>query len=81
MKLTINNTFHNSSVNLIIKGKAVKLSQSQVKRAELELCGMDCECGSMWSNHTEIEDYEGCHFEPIIDNMTGKTIGAELVEN
>ena len=82
MKLTITNTFHNSSVNVIIKENPVTLSESQVKRVEKELCGMDCSCGSMWSsNHTEIEGHENCHFEPLMDNMTGKVIGAELVEN
>jgi hypothetical protein len=36
----------------------------------------------MWSyNHTAVEGYEDSHFEPIIDNMTGKVVGAELVVN
>lgn len=82
MKLTINNTFHNSTVNVIVKSDNVELSQAQVKRVEKELCGMNCTCGSMWSiNHTEIEGNENCHFEPIIDSRTGENIGAELVQN
>ena len=82
MKLTITNTFHNTSVNVIIKSDSVVLSQYQVKRVERELCHTGCTCGSMWSyNHTEIEGYEDCHFEPIVDSYTGKIKGAELVEN
>ena len=82
MKLTITNTFHNSSVNLIVKDMPITLSVTQVKRAEMALCGMDCSCGSMWSsNHTLIEGFEDCHFEPTYDSYTGKINGAELVEN
>ena len=81
MKITITNTFHNSSVNVIVKSNPVILSESQVKRVEKALCGLDCACGSMWGNHTVIAGHENCHFEPIIDRYTGKTSGAELVEN
>ncbi len=84
MKLTINNKYHNSSVNVRVgKCGVIKLSRNQVKRVEQELCGIrNCTCGSMWShNHTEIEGYENAHFEPIVNNRTGETAGAELVEN
>lgn len=82
MKITITNTFHNSSVNMIIKGDSVKLSQYQVKRAERELCGMDCSCGSMWSYaHTIIGGYDNYHLEPLMDRRTGEITGAELVKD
>lgn len=81
MKLTINNEFHGTSVNLIIKADSIKLSQYQIHRAQRELCHDGCTCGSMWSmNNTEIEGYEDCHFEPIIDSA-GNPAGAELVQN
>lgn len=80
MKITINNTFHGTSVNLIIKADSIKLSQYQVHRAQRELCFDGCSCGSMWSNHAEIEGYEDCHFEPIVDS-SGNYEGAELVKN
>lgn len=80
MKITINNTFHGTCVNLIIKGDSVRISQYQVKKAERELCYKGCNCGSMWSNHAEIEGYEDCHFEPIVDS-SGNYEGAALVKN
>lgn len=83
MKITINNTFHGTSVNLIVKnGDPVTITQTQVKRAEKELCGTGCKCGSMWSyNQAKIEDYEDFHFEPLVDSRTGETVGAKLVQN
>jgi hypothetical protein len=81
MKITINNTFHSTSVNMTIKDDSLSLTEYQVKRAQRELCFDGCSCGSMWSyNHTEVEGYEGCHFEPLIDS-SGNANGAELVQN
>jgi hypothetical protein len=79
MKIKINNTFHGTSVNLII-ADSMKLSQYQVDRAQRELCFDGCSCGSMWSQHADIEGFEDCHFEPII-NSAGNPAGAELVKN
>lgn len=80
MKIKVNNTFHGTFVNMIIKGDSVRLSQHQAERAERELCYKGCNCGSMWSNHTEIKGYEDCHFEPIVDS-SGNPAGAALVQN
>jgi hypothetical protein len=79
MKIKINNTFHGTSVNLII-ADSMKLSQYQVDRAQRELCFDGCSCGSMWSQHADIEGFEDCHFEPIIDS-SGLPYGAKLVKN
>lgn len=83
MKITITNTFHNSSVNVIVPNYPFQLTSTQVKRVEKNLCGIpNCRCGSMWSmSNTEIEGSDRHHFEPLTDNMTGRVLGAELVEN
>ena len=87
MKITITNTFHGTSVNLIVAdGEAVTLSEHQVKRAEKELCGMaDCQCGALWKKaHTQVEvksDEIDAHFEPVFGWQGHKVVRAELVED
>lgn len=74
MKLTIENTFHNTSVNVIIKGEKIELTPNQVKRVTKQLCGIDgCCCGQIWNpRFTHIEGYENCYFEPVFDSRSGK---------
>jgi hypothetical protein len=49
-KITIKNDFHNTEINLVLKGD--NLTRSQMRRVNSELCGMsDCRCGGIWGDH------------------------------
>ena len=43
-KITLTNNFHDTAINLVVRG--AQLSLHQVRRARRALCGMaDCQCG------------------------------------
>jgi hypothetical protein len=66
MKITLTNTFHNSTVNLIVgepnRYGEYTLSESQARRAARALCGIgDCQCGGLcgWDPTWEVTDWQG----------------------
>ena len=66
MKITIRNSFHNSSVDLNIKGNYI--TQGQVKRARKVLCGIKgCLCGDGFLSQRGPQDMPHVVFLPQQD--------------
>ena len=66
IKIRVYNSFHNTSVNLLIDEYGVPLTHAQIYRARRTLCGMaSCTCGGCLSQrgpqNVRIEEiYPGC---------------------
>jgi hypothetical protein len=61
-KITVTNDFHNTSINLQVKGDT--LTRSQMRRVNRELCGMsDCCCGDIVGEDNR--DYEQVEMHDI----------------
>jgi len=59
MKLTIENTFHNTSASVVVSTESMTMSARSIKRADNKLCGMsDCSCGGIFSRFISIKDSE-----------------------
>ena len=71
MKITLHNDFHNTSVDLIAKDG--KLTESQMKKAQRELCGCEgCTCSGEFG-YRGPQEIDG--IEPVYDSRAGKVVG------